>query len=68
MIYLVWCEEKQAGFSTTDYQLAYEVRKGAIDNIGFIESPRLHQLAYTFCDYISCQYQCEIIEIENAKV
>lgn len=68
MIYLVWCEEKQAGFSTTDYQLAYEVRKGAIDNIGFIESPSLYQLVRSFCDFISCQYHCEIIEVENAKV
>lgn len=68
MIYLVWCEEKQAGFSTTDYQLAYEVRKGAIDNIGFIEDPVLWRLAHDYCYNISCEFDCEIIEVENAKV
>ncbi|HHB0793451.1 TPA: hypothetical protein ACOA2N_003428 [Vibrio cholerae] len=68
MIYLVWCEEKQVGFSTTDYQLAYEVRKGAINNIGFVEDSVLWHLAHDYCHYISCEFDCEIIEVENAKV
>jgi hypothetical protein len=65
MIYLVWCKEKQAGFATEDFQLAYEVRKGADTNIGWVESDNLLHLAYMFCENYSNYYDCEIIEVKN---
>ncbi|AUM58447.1 hypothetical protein KNT81_gp089 [Proteus phage phiP4-3] len=64
MKYIVWCEEKKIGFETVDYQLAYEVRKGAIDNLGFWIDTDSYASAYSFCELCSCLYDCELIEVK----
>lgn len=65
MIYLVWCKEKRAGFATTDWSIAYEVRKGGIFNISWIEDADLRNSAYSFCEKYSTLYDCEIIEVNQ---
>ena len=63
--YIVWNADKSEGFVTTDYQLAYEVRKGCESNC-YDEKGRLSRTAVQFCD--DWYYDdCTIEEIEIDK-
>ena len=48
-IYIAWNAAKTQGFATTDYQLAYEARKGSDSNC-FDQDGVRSNLAVTFCD------------------
>ena len=48
-VYIAWNEARTQGFATTDYQLAYEARKGSDSNC-FDQDGRRSDLAVTFCD------------------
>lgn len=47
--FVVWNEARTEGFITTDYQLAYEVRKSAESNC-CDEDGRLNKVAVEFCE------------------
>ena len=48
-VYIVWNQARTQGFATTDYQLAYEARKGSDSNC-FDQDGNRSDLAVTFCD------------------
>lgn len=47
--FIVWNESKTEGFITTDEQLAYEVRKSAVDNC-FDKDGRCSTVGQAFCE------------------
>jgi hypothetical protein len=65
--YVVWNAANTEGFATTDYQLAYEVRKGAIDNC-FDGTGKQSFVAQAFCNTYSNHEDCTIEEIEESII
>jgi len=47
--YIVWNESKTIGFITTEYQLAYEARKGSDSNC-YDENGIVSKIAKAFCE------------------
>ena len=63
-IYIVWNETKTEGYATTEYQLAYEVRKGSDTNCHHEATGEQAKLAVAFCEAYAGQ-NCTIEEIER---
>lgn len=63
-IYIAWNQAKTQGFATTDYQLAYEARKGSDSNC-FDENGNRSDLAVTFCD-VTGDEDCTIQTIHTS--
>ena len=64
--YIVWNEAHTQGFATTDHQLAYEARKGSIDNC-YDENGNVSKLAQLFCELTS-EEPCTIEVVEESQV
>ena len=52
VVYIAWNGARTQGFATTEYQLAYEARKGSDSNC-FDQDGNRSDLAVTFCDVTS---------------
>lgn len=65
--YIVWNAAHTEGFVTTDYQLAYEVRKGSESNC-FNEDGSQSTVAQAFCEAWSGHEDCTIEEVEQSVI
>jgi len=60
-VYIVWNKEKTDRYCTFDKQLAYEVRKGSMDNCFYGDGHPSH-IARAFCEKYG-EEDCSIEEI-----